>query len=640
MPHTMPLTLAAGALVDASSLIHRSWARCAKLDPHVLADPNPLSRADLSVQIEANQSLLRYAQSSLSALGALAQANNGIAVLAAPDGLILHEQGNPDFLDKAQRVALRSGVNWAESQRGTNAIGTALYAGRAVRIHGAEHFLPRNQVLSCHAAPILSATGDILGVLDLSSPANVLCGYGLALVQQLATGISNLMMLDSPLQRLEFHIGEPYARGRPTAILLLDDAQCIVGANEAALHALEADWRLLGTPCAQWIDGLLQAKDSSLHRRDGLSLTGRLVSGARPASFFGQSSIRLASSPRVPDVLPEPDTISRPLLAQAVRAVDSELAVLLHGETGTGKEVMARRVHANSQRCAGAFVAVNCAALPEHLIESELFGYEPGAFTGARREGARGLLRQAHEGTLFLDEIGDMPLGLQTRLLRVLQEREVQPLGSEKRLALDFNLVSASHQNLPDRVAKGLFRADLYYRLQGIPIELPPLRQRPDLSHFIANQYAGLGGALATNTLEILAGYSWPGNYRELNSLLRRLRCQCPQDGPLLPQQLPQAVVSMCLGSSRDWAMGSARDPATDASHGPAMTAGAPAVPIPFSAFPSSPPVPGAVGTTGRLSELEQSAIYQTLHDCAGNVTEAARRLGIHRSTLYRKLKG
>ncbi len=632
MPHSMPLTLAAGAQIDASSLIHRSWARCAKLDPHLLVDPNPLSRADLTFQIEANQALLRHAESSLSALGALAQANNGIAILAAPDGLILHEQGNPNFLDKAQRVALRPGVNWAESQRGTNAIGTALYDGRAVRIHGAEHFLARNQVLSCHAAPILSATGSILGVLDLSSPANVLCGYALALVQQLATGISNLMMLESPLQRLEFHLGEPHTRGMPTAILLLDDRQCIAGANEAALHVLGTDWRLLGTPCAQWIEGDLHSGGTLLHRHDGLMLSGRLLSGIQPGSLFRQWPAKPVALQRSADTLPEPDTISRPLLAQAVRAVDSQLAVLLHGETGTGKEVMARHIHARSQHHAGTFVAVNCAALPEHLIESELFGYEPGAFTGARREGARGLLRQAHEGTLFLDEIGDMPLALQTRLLRVLQEREVQPLGSEKRIALDFNLVSASHQNLPSRVAKGLFRADLYYRLQGIPITLPPLRQRPDLSHFIANQYAGLGGALATQTLEILAGYSWPGNYRELNSLLRRLRCQCPQDGPLLPQQLPQAVVSMCLGSSRDWAV--------DASHDPAMKADAPAVPIPFSASPSSSPVPGAVGTTGRLSELEQSAIYQTLHDCAGNVTEAARRLGIHRSTLYRKLKG
>ncbi|WP_291773886.1 sigma-54-dependent Fis family transcriptional regulator [Castellaniella sp.] len=623
MSRSMPPTLATGTQVDASALVHRSWERCAKLDPQLLADPNPLSRVDLTFQIEAHQTLLRHAGPSLSALSALAQANNGIAILAAPDGLILHEQGNLNFLDRAQRVALRPGVNWAESQRGTNAIGTALYDGRAVRIHGAEHFLARNQVLSCHAAPIRSATGGILGVLDLSGPADVMCGHVLTLVQRLASGISDLMLAESPLQRFEFHAGEQPACGVPPAILLLDDTLRIVGANEAALHVLNADWRLLGTPYSQWMDGVLHPQDAVLHRHDGLPLTGRLISGDRHITSSGGVRAGLAPSQLAAGMLPEPDAISRPLLVQAVRAVDGQLAVLLQGETGTGKEVMARHIHACSQRHAGAFVAINCAALPEHLIESELFGYEPGAFTGARREGARGLLRQAHQGTLFLDEIGDMPLGLQTRLLRVLQEREVQPLGSEKRLALDFNLISASHQNLTGRMAQGLFRADLYYRLQGLPIELPPLRQRADLAHFIASQYASLGGALATDTLEILADYSWPGNYRELHSLLRRLRCLHPEDSRLLPQQLPQSILS-------------ARP---EAECCPSLDVSDASCPPPDARSPSSV-VLDTAGMASGLREIEQSVIRQTLYDCAGNMAQTARRLGIHRSTLYRKLKG
>ncbi|MGB3423593.1 sigma-54-dependent Fis family transcriptional regulator, partial [Castellaniella sp.] len=303
--------------------------------------------------------------------------------------------------------------------------------------------------------------------------------------------------------------------------------------------------------------------------------------------------------------LPEPDAVSSPLLDQAVRALDAGLAVLLCGETGTGKEVLSRHIHARSAWRTGPFVAINCAALPEHLVESELFGYEPGAFTGARREGARGLLRQAQGGVLFLDEIGDMPLALQTRLLRVLQEREVQPLGSDKRVPLEFGLVSASHQDLKALVAQGRFRADLYYRLQDMPLHLPPLRKRPDLAAFMDEAYRALGGTLAGDALAALARHDWPGNYRELFSVLRRLRCQYPG---------PESVT------------------AGDLSPDPA-----PPDDIPDAA-PSFQPDHRSADTAD-LRALERQAIEQALHACQGNVSRAARRLGIHRSTLYRKLQ-
>lgn len=612
MPHPSPRALDQQSRNRATTLVQKSWVRCAQYDPRLLADPNPLSRADLSLQMEAHRILLRHAEPSLCALGALAGANDGIAILAAPNGIILSDRGDSNFLDKAQRVALRPGVSWAESERGTNAIGTALHEGRAIRIHGAEHFLARNKMLSCHAAPILSGTGKVLGILDFSASAESLCAYALALVQQLAAGISDSILAASPLQRIEFHPGDRGpAAGDRTAILLLDEAACIVGANEAALHALNTDWQLLGTPCAEWIDGTLQSRDTVLRRRDGQPLTGRCLTPDARGRHFPVSGKAAPATVRgsAAGALPEPDVITRPLLEQAVRAVDSGLAVLLQGETGTGKEVMARHIHAHSQRHGGAFVAVNCAALPEHLIESELFGYERGAFTGARREGARGLLRQANGGTLFLDEIGDLPLCLQTRLLRVLQEREVQPLGSNQCIALEFNLISASHQNLPDRVAKQQFRADLYYRLQDFPIELPPLRERPDLAEWIAKQYAALGGTLGARALQALAYHPWPGNYRELLSILRRLRCQYPEAQTITVQQLPETLLP----------------------------------PAPTN-MPSSGAAPAGDGSappsgSNALQELELFAIRQALHACDGNMTLAARQLGIHRSTLYRKLK-
>ncbi|WP_323017294.1 sigma-54-dependent Fis family transcriptional regulator [Castellaniella sp.] len=612
MQHSPPLVLAPDNRAQAAARIHQSWSRCADLDPRLLVDPDPLPRADLSLKIETHQPLLQYAEPSLSALGALVGSTNGIAVLADPSGLILHERGNPGFLDKAQRIALQAGVSWAESRRGTNAIGTALHDGHAVRVHGAEHFLARNSILSCHAAPIFSATGEILGILDLSGPADALCHYALPLVQSLAQGISNQILFSSPLRRLDFHLGEQAGPDSALAILLLDDDARIAGANEAALRALGADWQLIGTPCNQWIDGAWQTRNARLHRHDGQPLNARLHAPARPLVSLNADSHRPAHPP-LPDTLPQPDALHAPLLQQGVRAIDSGLAVLLQGETGTGKEVLARHIHTHSGRRQGAFIAINCAALPEHLIESELFGYEGGAFTGARREGARGLLRQAHQGILFLDEIGDMPLGLQTRLLRVLQEREVQPLGSEKRIPLDFGLVSASHQDLKALVDQGRFRADLYYRLQDMPLTLPPLRQRPDLAWFIDTQYQALGGQLAPDAAALLAAHAWPGNYRELRSVLRRLRCQYPTQEPVLPAHLPA-----------DLTANEALEPCSAAT----ATAVALATLTPTSSSGSR-----------RLQDVQQATIRQVLQECAGNMAQAARRLGIHRSTLYRRLK-
>jgi transcriptional regulator of acetoin/glycerol metabolism len=621
--------LAPGARPQTTTRVHQSWARCADLDPALLADPNPLPRADLDQRREAHRHLLHLADPTLDALGALADSAHSVVLLADASGLILHERGSHSFQDKARRVALQPGVSWAEPLRGTNAIGTALHDGRAVRIHGAEHFLACNSILSCNAAPIFSATGDILGILDLSGPTEGMHDHMLALVQRMARGIADRLLGESPLRRLDFRLGQGPENG-PQALLLLDDDARIAGANEAALHALDADWgHLIGTPCGQWIDGPLRNRDTPLRRHDGQPLTGRLNPPPRPLTV--PAPARPAPAPATHPArraLPAPDAIHGPLLDQAVRALGAGLAVLLCGETGTGKEVLARHIHASGTWRDGPFVAINCAALPEHLVESELFGYEPGAFTGARREGARGLLRQAHGGVLFLDEIGDMPLALQTRLLRVLQEREVQPLGSDKRVPLDFGLISASHQNLKALVAQGRFRADLYYRLQDMPLSLPPLRQRPDLPDFIEDAYQDLGGCLADDARTALAAHDWPGNYRELFSVLRRLRCQHPGPAPVTAADLPEDIAAPVGVVGTMHPMPSA----------PTATRPPQDIGQPEWAAPGTGPVPAA-GPPDDLHTLERQAIDQALQACQGNISRAARRLGIHRSTLYRKLQ-
>ncbi|CTP85467.1 sigma-54-dependent Fis family transcriptional regulator [Xanthomonas translucens pv. arrhenatheri] len=282
-------------------------------------------------------------------------------------------------------------------------------------------------------------------------------------------------------------------------------------------------------------------------------------------------------------------------------AAASDLPVLVSGETGTGKELVARALHRASARAGAAFVAVNCAAIPAELIESELFGYRKGAFSGAVADRA-GLIREADGGTLFLDEIGDMPLPMQAKLLRFLQEGEVSPLGGRGAQKVDVRVVAATHRELAQLVADGRFRSDLRYRLNVVPIELPPLRERGDDIVLLAQHFLE-DGASAARTLSAAAqarlrAYPWPGNVRELRNAMQR--CQVLVRTPTIEAHDLDEVLA-----------GDAAAPAAETS---ALT------------------LPDAI------AQLEKQMIQAALAQAQGNRAEAARRLGIHRQLLYRKL--
>ena len=307
------------------------------------------------------------------------------------------------------------------------------------------------------------------------------------------------------------------------------------------------------------------------------------------------------------DALATLDTGDGAMLAvieRARRVIDKPIALLLQGESGVGKELFARACHDSGPRRQGAFVAVNCASLPETLIEAELFGYRPGAFTGACRDGAAGRIREAHGGTLFLDEIGDMPLAMQARLLRVLQERQVQPLGGGKPVAVDFQLVCATHRRLRAEVDAGRFREDLYYRVNGLTLQLPPLRERSDLSALMAKMLRdiapGREAQLAPDVVAAFATYRWPGNLRQLSNVLRT-GCALIDDGQLIDwSHLPDDVAEELIGL----------------------------------------PKPRAVEDTETDLRLQAGrCVRQAVSASHGNLSEAARRLGISRNTLYRKLR-
>ena len=586
-----------GAVPEA--ILH-SWQRCQRHGLLVDAQPaaEPLTDNRLRELRQRRERLWRQARPELDGLAAEMTHSGSIVLLTDEDGWILDAEGSAGFLDKAGRVALMPGMRWDEGTVGTNAIGTALVDGRALQVRGGEHYFAPHGILTCSAVPILDPYGQCLGVLDVSGDARLPHVHALALVRQAVAQIEHRGFADglADCELLRLH-HQPALLGSAREGVLGFRGGRLVAANRAGLALFGLDRQDIGrTP----YEALFEQPLSRL-ADDGVLLDrqGRRLYGVREARASRRSVATPGPTAPLPASAQGPlfDTGQQQQLATAGRVLQAGLPVLLQGETGTGKEVFARELHARSTRAGKPFVAVNCAALPEGLIEAELFGYEEGAFTGARRQGSPGLLRQAEGGTLFLDEIGDMPLALQPRLLRVLQERELSPLGGGKPVKLDFALVCASHCELPQAVDAGRFRADLYYRIADHVVTLAPLRQHPDRAAVVDAlwQQLGQGHALSAQARAALAAHAWPGNLRQLSACLRTLAALAEPGQPVGPQLLPADV-----------------------------RAGTPTAP--------------AVPASGALEEIAEAAMRQALAECQGNVSAAAKRLGINRSTLYRRL--
>jgi transcriptional regulator of acetoin/glycerol metabolism len=303
------------------------------------------------------------------------------------------------------------------------------------------------------------------------------------------------------------------------------------------------------------------------------------------------------------------------------RVMNKNIPVLLKGETGTGKEMFARALHNASRRSGKPFVAVNCAAIPESLIESELFGYKEGAFTGARSKGMRGKILQADGGTLFLDEIGDMPELLQPRLLRVLAEKEVTPLGGDAAIPIDLHVICATHRDLMTMVAEGTFREDLYYRLNGIAFDLPPLRRRSDLANLVRTALAieaaeeNVQADIDEQAMAVLTRFDWPGNVRQLRNALRYALAVC-EEGRIGIDDLPDEV----MHPQRFASPAVAPDEEQDCFVQPSL---------PLAADPS----------LNTMEQAERTVIIAALEKHKWQVTRAAEEIGISRATLYRKME-
>lgn len=623
--------------------IARSWQRslAAGLSPGGRPrHAERLASAAFTQAQERNEALLRHSLPAMEYLFEQVRRSHSMVILADRDGMLMHTLGDLDFLGRAERVALASGACWHEDQRGTNAIGTALAEGTDIEVHGAEHYLDKNGFLTCAAAPIFSAQGELLGILDISGDQRGRHPHTLGLVSTAARMVENSLVLAAHPQRtvLQLHPRPEGLGGIAQGLLALSQDGWLVGANRQALALLGLQAHdLRSVDCTRLWGLTLDQLLAQAHRTGGQALRlegaqGQVLYGRVQASQVLPTATPITpattrpatesrTTPSGPDALAHLDTGDatwRAAADKARRVVGKGIPLLVLGESGVGKEWFAQAVHQASPRASGPFVAINCAALPEALIESELFGYAPGAYTGARKQGSPGRLREAQGGTLFLDEIGDMPLALQTRLLRVLQERQVTPLGGGSPVAVDFQLVCATHQDLAERIAQGRFREDLYYRINGLAVRLPALRERSDFAALTARMLDGLsrelgdGQALhiAPDLVAALATHRWPGNLRQLHNLLRTAVALLePHEDEIGWQHLPDDVLGALQAQASPPSSPSGTKTATDA------------------------------GATS-LQALSQQAIAQALAQHQGNVSAAARQLGISRQTLYRRLQG
>jgi len=626
-------------LLARAERIEQSHLRCAALGLTRVERPGfePLVRGDLALARERNQRLFAHAAPVMEMLFEHIVNTESMIVLTDAQGTILHSVGDDEFLARAGKVALRPGVNWAEPSKGTNAIGTALVEEQPVLVHAGEHFIHANDFLTCSAAPIVDPRGNMLGVLDVTGDHRSYHRHTMGLVRMSARMIENHWLSDDcgNRLRLHFHARPEFIGTLQEGIVVVGSDGRILGANRSALDQLELSGAALRL---QTLTSLFETNVATVfdHFRAPLAAPLRITlpdgrrfhararfsGAARPvmAGFDAAASqaevVVAAPAPRAH--LPAPASRERAqglsslatgdaqveaVLGKLRRVVDKDIPLLILGETGTGKELLARAFHHDSARAAQPFVAVNCASIPESLIESELFGYEEGAFTGARRKGASGRIAQAHGGTLFLDEIGDMPLALQARLLRVLQERSVTPLGSHRAIPVDIAVVSATHRPLRDMIAAGTFRDDLYYRLNGLVVRLPALRDRGDLAALVRRlvqaQTPSAPPRVDASVMALFERCAWPGNIRQLASVLRTAVAMAGDDGRIGEEHLSEDFLEDLRGR----------------------------VVAPSPAGPRT------------LGQAEHDLIHAAVEAAGGNVSAAAKALGVSRNTIYRKLR-
>ncbi|NML30455.1 sigma-54-dependent Fis family transcriptional regulator [Paraburkholderia antibiotica] len=650
-----------------SESVAQSWARCInefQLDPARFVPPPVLTEYELNARREALGDLIACSKLEMTTLYQQLADPELAVVLVDSGGVIVHQVSSVPFAEAVADDGFRVGALWSEREAGTNGMGTCLAERDCIAVCQHEHFYPRYTSLTCSAAPIFDDSGEIAGVLDVTSRSKLLQQHSLVLVGMSRQMIEN-RLLDSRYRHanmIHFHSRPEFVGTLHGGKLAVADDSTVLAANRSALFQLgfrslselrgrrieEAFNASLEDMIARSIRGSFHpvtvysanatnrfflvaqtpqnsagriarvlVPDSAAATRNAGNHVGHSGHSAHSGSAAGKQP---ASSPKLDEIahLEFGDPRMASQIQLAARVIQRKIPIVLRGQTGTGKEVFAQALHSISPHSDGPFVPVNCASLPENLIESELFGYRAGAFTGAQREGRRGKIVQANGGTLFLDEIGDMPLVLQARLLRVIEEHEVTPLGAETTVKVNFQLISASHRNLLELVQSGQFREDLYYRLKGVELNLPALRERVDklplIHHLLANETDD-PPELTPEAEHALLTYAWPGNIRQLRHVLQ-MAIALSDGQPIRCEHLPPEVTQR----------GSALD-------------------MPAALRLASADLDAHLADDADISSLnaiqlnERETVLSLLDEHRWNVSNVAKALGISRNTLYRKMR-
>jgi transcriptional regulator of acetoin/glycerol metabolism len=620
--------------VGIEPLVTRSWHRCLReygIEPSAPRQISVLNPQSVKQLQERLGQLLPVARAEMESLYEQIAGSGFAVILADTQGAVLSSITDPALQRDFRHAGLSLGALWDERHEGTNGIGTCLAEAGPVTVHREEHFRGYNLSLSCSAAPILDPHGGILAVLDAStansSDSRLIQRHTMALVNMSAHLISRWNFLNEYRHSwiLRFHSRPEFVGLLHEALMAIDDGGNILAVNESALVQLGCSSRptLVGEPIGKYFQfdfGTLEQRarfePSAIWPVRDVAHGRRFFAIAREPAR-AQVSVPELGAPADPAREREhvgEDLQMRKNLACGRQLFAKQVPILLQGATGTGKEAFAKNLHRGSLWSDKPFVTVNCAAIPESLIESELFGYTRGAFTGAAKEGRVGKILQSNGGTLFLDEIGDMPLMLQTRLLRVIEEREVVPLGSEQAIPVNLHVISATHRDVLQMIQNGEFREDLYYRLNGVTLHLPLLRDRGDKAELIRTllreENDGQDGIkIDEEAFGKLMGYAWPGNIRQLRNALRTASALC-REGVIRAPNLPQEIL--------------------DTGPRPAPVAVANGDTAPAAGTESSP--------SAALREAECAALLRELERMRWNISRTAQTLGISRNTLYRKI--
>ncbi|MDR3561561.1 MAG: sigma-54-dependent Fis family transcriptional regulator [Negativicutes bacterium] len=645
--------LAWKSFVDGESLayairsqIAESWLRCsrAEVNPYRTDSHRALDTLSLNRLLQEKEQLIKIAKPFMANLYKFVQGSRFVVVLTDEKGYILEMFGDEDTQQNPMTQNFFRGASWHEEEAGTNAIGTALVIGEPIQVSGAEHFCQKHHCLTCSSAPIFDSDGRIIGILDMSGASHASHLHTLGIVVAAAEAIMAQLSIRQKNHELAI------ANSRLTNFFnAVSDGVIIVGKNEVVIELNPAAKAMLGKdvlgiPINRFLEHRDAPKGKTLainkpyadieimvDTKDGLchclasgepvvneqgAVTGGIII-MRPIKKVQNLVNRFSgysATLQFRDIVGESVEISETIrLATLTAGTTSN--ILLQGESGTGKEIFAQAIHNRSTQQNGPFIAVNCGAIPRELIGSELFGYEEGAFTGAKRGGKPGKFELASGGSLFLDEIGDMPLEQQTALLRVIQEKKVTRIGGHKTIPISVRLICATNKNLLREVEKGAFRQDLFYRLNVMAITIPPLRNRvEDISllfkHFLDKLGLEWGCAFYAEpgVIECLERYSWPGNIRELQNVVER-SASLAETGIVTLQHLPAEIFES------------------------------------YSKTPSAAPLQAFQVLDCReqrrkvTRDAEKYKILGLLNAHAGNVSQVAKELGVSRKTLYNKMR-